>query len=70
VDDVVSGHWTSTSAPTETHREAYRIAGDQLEPVLQDLRRLLAEDLPALEAKLDAAGAPWTPGRIPQWKKP
>jgi photosystem II stability/assembly factor-like uncharacterized protein len=70
VDDVVSGHWTSTSAPTSTHREAYRIAGDELEPVLEDLRRLLSEDLPALEVKLDAAGAPWTPGRIPQWKRP
>ncbi len=70
VDDVVSGHWTSTSAPTETQREAYRIAGAAFEPVLEDLRRLLEEDLKALEAKLDAAGAPWTPGRVPRWRKP
>ncbi len=70
VDEVVSGHWTSTSAPTETQREAYRIAGAALEPLLEDLRRLLENDLPALEAKLDDAGAPWTPGRIPRWKRP
>ncbi len=70
IDDVVSGHWTSTSAPTETQREAYRIAGAAFEPVLEDLRRLLEEDLPSLERKLDDAGAPWTPGRVPRWRKP
>ncbi|HJS74707.1 MAG TPA: glycosyl hydrolase, partial [Vicinamibacteria bacterium] len=69
VDDVVSGHWTSTSAPTETQRDAYRIAGAAFEPVLEDLRRLLEDDLPALEAKLDDAGAPWTPGRVPKWRR-
>jgi photosystem II stability/assembly factor-like uncharacterized protein len=70
VDDVVSGHWTSTSAPTETQREAYRIAGAAFEPVLEDLRRLVEDDIPALEAKLDEAGAPWTPGRVPRWRRP
>jgi photosystem II stability/assembly factor-like uncharacterized protein len=69
VDDVVSGHWTSTSAPTETHREAYRIAGAAFEPVLEDLTRLLEDDLPALEKKLDDVGAPWTPGRVPRWRR-
>jgi photosystem II stability/assembly factor-like uncharacterized protein len=70
VDDVVSGHWTSTSAPTETQREAYRIAGAAFEPVLDDLTRLLEDDLPALETKLDDAGAAWTPGRVPRWRRP
>ena len=27
------------------------------------LERVLTTDLPALEAELEAAGAPWTPGR-------
>jgi hypothetical protein len=67
IDDVVSGHWTSTSAPTETQREAYRIAGAELTPVLENLRRLVETDLPALEQKLDSAGVPWTPGRVPRW---
>jgi hypothetical protein len=26
------------------------------------------EDLRRLEADADAAGAPWTPGRLPTWK--
>jgi photosystem II stability/assembly factor-like uncharacterized protein len=67
IDDVVSGHWTSTSAPTGTQHEAFRIAGAELTPVLENLRGLVETDLPALEKKLDAAGVPWTPGRIPRW---
>ncbi len=70
VQSIVSGHWRSTSAPTETHRAAFRIAGNAFEPVLEQLRGLIAEDVRTLEAKLDAAGAPWTPGRLPHWKKP
>ena len=69
VQGIVSGHWTSTSAPTETHRESYRIAGDQFEPVLDDLRTLIERDVRALEDDLDRAGAPWTPGRLPYWKR-
>ena len=70
VQGVVSGSWSSNSAPTETHREALRIAGEQFEPLLDELRTLVERDLKALEDKLDAAGAPWTPGRLPYWRKP
>jgi hypothetical protein len=36
---------------------------------LPEIRQLVEEDLTALEAKLDAAGAPWTPGRrVPEWE--
>ena len=69
VQRIVSGHWTSTSAPTQTHRESYRIAGEQFEPVLDDLRTLIEQDVRALEDDLDRAGAPWTPGRLPYWKR-
>jgi hypothetical protein len=27
-------------------------------------------DLKKLEKALDVAGAPWTPGRLPEWKEP
>ena len=70
VQGVVSGSWSSNSAPTETHREALRIADEQFEPLLDELRTLVERDLKALEDKLDAAGAPWTPGRLPYWRKP
>jgi len=56
-----------------SHRDTARglsRRGAAFEPVLGNLQRLLEDDLPALEAKLDDAGAPWTPGRIPRWRRP
>jgi len=38
--------------------------------MLDALRKLVEGDLVALEEKLEAAGAPWTPGRaIPRWQR-
>jgi hypothetical protein len=31
-------------------------------------RKLLETDIRAIEKQLDAAGAPPTPGRLPEWK--
>jgi photosystem II stability/assembly factor-like uncharacterized protein len=53
--------------PTGTQREQYRIASAELQRELSKLRRLIDTDLRALEKALDAAGAPWTPGRLPEW---
>jgi photosystem II stability/assembly factor-like uncharacterized protein len=67
IDRVVGGSWTSTSAPTATHRRAYEIASSSLAHVIADLRGTL-DTLRALGDKAEAAGASWTPGRIPEWK--
>lgn len=67
VEGIVDSQWRSTSAPTTTNREAYRIAAEEFVPVLKDLRRIIETDLPALEQELEKAGAPWTPGRVPRW---
>jgi len=67
VQAVVDSQWHATSPPTRTQRDAYRFAGEQFTRVLADLRTLVEVDLKATEAKLEAAGAPWTPGRLPDW---
>lgn len=67
VEDAVNSLWYATSPPTQTQRDAYRFAGEEFAPLLADLTKLIETDLPALEAKLEAAGAPWTPGRVPKW---
>jgi len=69
VSSVVRGHWRSTSAPTQTMRDQYRIAGEEFEPQLEKLRKLIEVDLKNLEKAMEEAGAPWTPGRVPKWKK-
>lgn len=68
VQGIVYGHWASTSAPTQTHRQAYQIAAEEFTPVLEGLRVLIEVDLKSLEERLESAGAPWTPGRVPRWK--
>jgi hypothetical protein len=67
VGRIVYGQWTSTSAPTDTNRDAYRYAAELFKPLLSDFRQLIEIDLRDLEAKMEAAGAPWTPGRVPSW---
>jgi hypothetical protein len=67
VQGIVDAHWTTTQAPTGTMRRAYEQSAADFAPLLADLTRLIESDLPALERKADAAGAPWTPGRVPRW---
>jgi photosystem II stability/assembly factor-like uncharacterized protein len=60
----------STSPITGTEKRNYEIAAAEFETLLGKLRQLVDKDLKELEADLEAAGAPWTPGRgVPKWKK-
>lgn len=68
VQGIVDDQWLSTSAPTETHRTAYAIAAEEFVPVLAKLKSLVEVDLKNLETAMESAGAPWTPGRVPEWK--
>ncbi len=67
VGRLVYGQWRSTSAPTQTMRDQYRIAGELFAPVLDELRTIKESKLPGLENRLNDLSAPWTPGRIPDW---
>ena len=60
---VMLGNRFSTYGPTPTHRESFDIAVEELTEVRAALQQIVDTDLPALEAKLEAAGVPWTPGR-------
>ena len=68
VNDVAWALWTTTMSPTQTQRDSYRHAGAAFGQLLTNLRTLIETDLVQLEAKLEAAGAPWTPGRVPNWR--
>ena len=68
VERVMGATWSSTSATTTTHSRNYEIASAAFAELLGDLRRLIDEDLTALQRDLDEAGGPWTPGRgLPIW---
>ncbi|MEM8963008.1 MAG: glycosyl hydrolase [Acidobacteriota bacterium] len=67
IGTVVFGHWTTISYATSTHQDHYRIAAEEFGPVLDSLKAA-ASEIEAIEAALEAAGASWTPGRIPDWQ--
>ena len=59
----------STSSPTQTQRDAYEIVAEKLGPALAELKTIVSEDVAKIEKKLEGLGAPYTPGRLPEWKK-
>lgn len=68
LSSMVWVHWRSTSGITETERKLYNILKDEFPPVLEDLKRLYHQEILPLEDKLEGLKAPYTPGRIPDWK--
>lgn len=69
VSGLVYALWSATSAPTGTQQVGYDHAAQEFAPVLAQLKTLVEVDLKDLEAKVEQAGAPWTPGRVPVWAK-
>lgn len=59
----------SSSNPTETHRQSLAIAERELRPIVDAVQGLMEKDLPALRARLQQAGAPYTPNVIPALKR-
>ncbi len=67
VQGVVYATWTAEAPATGTHQRSYAIAADAFAPVLEKLRTLVEVDMKALGDRLEAVGAPWTPGHVPTW---
>ena len=67
VISVMEGERFSLAKPTQSHVDSYDIAAAEFGDVLAKLRALVEVDLVKLEKDMEAAGAPWTPGRVPEW---
>ena len=63
VGQVAYGHWDTRQAPTATQRQSLEVARGEFAGLLGELSEMLEVELPGFEAKLEAAGAAWTPGR-------
>jgi len=57
------GTGNSTYGATPTHRQSLAIAEKQFAEVQRELDAIVSMEIPALEAALEAAGVPWSPGR-------
>ncbi|MGA7304497.1 MAG: hypothetical protein WBW88_06465, partial [Rhodothermales bacterium] len=66
VSDLVGGQWLSESDITQTYRDSYAVATEEFTKAMADLRSI-ANDLVELEKTFEDEGAPWTPGRLPDW---
>jgi photosystem II stability/assembly factor-like uncharacterized protein len=66
---IMEGERFSLAKPTQSHVEDYNIAAAEFAEQLGRLRTLVEVDLAKLEKDMDAAGAPWTPGRVPEWSE-
>ncbi|MDE3128774.1 MAG: glycosyl hydrolase, partial [Gemmatimonadota bacterium] len=67
--NVTDGLWFSTlEDATNTQKRQYDIIASQFGAILSRLRQFIDVDLHGLETAAEAAGAPWTPGRIPAWQ--
>jgi len=64
---LVYATYYSTAEPGRDHRRTLAIAQEEFKPVLQDLRQLVNTDLKRLQDKLEEAGAPYTPSRLPDY---
>jgi photosystem II stability/assembly factor-like uncharacterized protein len=62
-------HMGSTSGITTTEKQNYDILKTEFPPVLEALKKIVENEIPALENELNKLGAPWTPGRLPEWKE-
>ncbi len=61
---VVSlGNFLSTYGPTPMHRRQFEIAQEEFAELHAAFERILSDEMPALERRLDEAGVPWSPGR-------
>ena len=66
INQIVGGHWDSQADVTGNYRDSYAIAETQFRAALIELKAIAA-DLAEVESALQAEGAPWTPGRVPEW---
>ena len=67
ISSIIWAMWNSTSAPTQTQKGNYKIAMEELRVEHSKLKKLLDEDVKAIETALEKADAPYTPGRLPEW---
>ncbi|HUM46040.1 MAG TPA: hypothetical protein PLD84_03860, partial [Chitinophagales bacterium] len=68
IGTIEASLWTATSAPTQTAIQSYEVASKQFVELLPELKSI-DEEIKKIETTLEKSGAPYTPGRLPEWKK-
>lgn len=69
VNTIIEGERFSIARPTQSDIDSYGIAAGEFTDQLAKLHALVDVDLTKLEKDMESAGAPWTPGRVPEWSE-
>jgi len=69
VTAILEGERFSLAKPTQSHIDNYNVAAAEFTEQLGKLHALVEGDMTKLEKDMEAAGAPWTPGRVPEWSE-
>ena len=69
VNSIMEGERFSLAKPTQSHADSYNVAAAEFSEQLARLHILVEVDLTKLEKDMEAAGAPWTAGRVPEWSE-
>jgi peptidoglycan hydrolase CwlO-like protein len=68
IDFIIYSLWSTTSAPTNTMTKSYEAAANKYDDLSSELKKIDGE-VASIEKTLEKSGAPYTPGRFPEWKK-
>ena len=67
VSSIMDGMLTTTAGATNTFINSYNDAAKEFEPILQEVKSIDGE-IKKLDLLLETNNAPYTPGRLPDWK--
>ncbi|MCX6169810.1 MAG: glycosyl hydrolase [Ignavibacteriales bacterium] len=59
----------TTTNLTQNQEVAYKTLHDEIQPIIEQLKKISEVDLKALETEMEKINVPWTPGRMPELKK-
>ena len=68
IDLITGALWSTIAAPTNTFIKSYEAAASKFDEILNDLESIDYK-IKQVETDLEKSGAPYTPGRFPEWKK-
>ena len=58
----------TTTNLTKNQKVAYEVLYEELQPVIEKIKKISEVDLKAIESEMDKLNVPWTPGRMLELK--
>ena len=68
MNNLIYTRWSSTSDITQTQKDDYQILMEEFPPLLEKVKTIYQQEIKPVEKQLKQLNAPWTPGRLPEWK--